>query len=75
LNSNTRPPNNKPTSESRKPTLKPVYGPDQSGPSKNVLIAIFGMTGTGKTSLIKSLAGARADKLQTGHGLESCKCS
>lgn len=40
--------------------------------AKSVLIAVFGMTGTGKTSLIKNLAGDAAIKLKTGHGLESC---
>ncbi|KXH64061.1 kinesin light chain [Colletotrichum salicis] len=41
-------------------------------PEKRVLIAVFGMTGTGKTSLIKTLAGEAASQLRIGHGLESC---
>lgn len=45
---------------------------DSSRPARRVLIAVFGMTGTGKTSLIKNLAGDAARKLRTGHGLESC---
>ncbi|TVY15502.1 hypothetical protein LARI1_G005745, partial [Lachnellula arida] len=41
-------------------------------PAKRVLIAVFGMTGTGKTTFIKTLSGEAADKLRTGHDLESC---
>lgn len=41
-------------------------------PGKKILIAVFGMTGTGKTSFIKTLAGEAASQLRTGHNLESC---
>lgn len=41
-------------------------------PGKRILIAVFGMTGTGKTSFIKTLAGEAASQLRTGHNLESC---
>jgi hypothetical protein len=41
-------------------------------PAKRILIAVFGMTGTGKTSFIKTLAGEAAAQLRTGHDLESC---
>ncbi|KAK6067745.1 kinesin light chain [Seiridium cupressi] len=41
-------------------------------PGKRILIAVFGMTGTGKTSFIKTLAGEAASRLRTGHDLESC---
>jgi ATPase subunit of ABC transporter with duplicated ATPase domains len=44
-----------------------------SNAPKPILIAVFGMTGTGKTTLIKNLAGNAAVELRTGHGLESCK--
>lgn len=42
------------------------------GPGKRILIAVFGMTGTGKTSFIKTLAGEAASQLRIGHDLESC---
>ncbi|KAI9824186.1 MAG: hypothetical protein M1819_000897 [Sarea resinae] len=41
-------------------------------PAKRILIAVFGMTGTGKTTFIKQLAGEAASQLRTGHNLESC---
>lgn len=41
-------------------------------PGKRVLIAVFGMTGTGKTSFIKKAAGEAATQLQQGHNLGSC---
>lgn len=41
-------------------------------PGKRILIAVFGMTGTGKTSFIQKLAGDAASQLRTGHDLESC---
>ncbi len=41
-------------------------------PAKRILIAVFGMTGTGKTSFIKTLAGEAASQLRAGHDLESC---
>ena len=50
--------------------------PQSSGISstpKVNLIAVFGMIGTGKTTLIKNLAGNAAKGLRVGHGLESCK--
>lgn len=52
----------------RKPVNKP---PARAG--KRILIAMFGMTGTGKTSFITTLAGeaAHADRLRIGDGLES----
>lgn len=40
---------------------------------ETILIAVFGMTGTGKTTLVKNLAGNAAKNLRTGHGLMSCK--
>lgn len=40
--------------------------------SKKILIAVFGMTGTGKTSFIKALAGEAASHFRIGHDLESC---
>lgn len=48
----------------RKPLNQPA--------GKRVLIAVFGMTGTGKTSFIKKAAGEVATQLQQGHDLESC---
>ncbi|CZR55997.1 uncharacterized protein PAC_05885 [Phialocephala subalpina] len=60
---------------SRNPPIVQQRISSKSGPSRaprSVLIAVFGMTGTGKTSLIKNLAGDSARKLKTGHGLESC---
>ncbi|KAF3808313.1 hypothetical protein GCG54_00006934 [Colletotrichum gloeosporioides] len=41
-------------------------------PGKRILIAVFGVTGTGKTTFIKALAGEAASQLRTGHTLESC---
>lgn len=38
---------------------------------KAIVIAVFGKTGTGKTSLIKSVTGK---DLEVGHSLTSCKC-
>ena len=35
-----------------------------------IVIAVFGQTGTGKTSFIRAVTGAN---LQVGHGLTSCK--
>lgn len=37
---------------------------------KPIVIAVFGKTGTGKTSFIKAVTG---QDLHVGHGLESCK--
>ena len=54
---------------SMKGNLAAALGPYQ----EKIRIAVFGMTGTGKTSLIKLLAGEAAKDLKTGHGLESCK--
>lgn len=55
----------------RKPVNKPRQPVNKSG--KRILIAVFGMTGTGKTTFIKTLAGEAASQLRTGHGLESCR--
>lgn len=43
-----------------------------SKPAKRLLFAVFGITGTGKTSFIKTLAGEAASRLRIGHDLESC---
>ena len=40
-----------------------------SSPDDEVLIAVFGMTGTGKTTFIEKVSG---QKLQVGHNLRSC---
>ena len=53
------------SSTSRKDT-KSSGGPS----SNNIVIAVFGLTGTGKSSFISKLTGK---DLQIGHGLQSCK--
>jgi signal recognition particle receptor subunit beta len=40
-------------------------------PNDEILIAIFGMTGTGKTTFIEKVSG---QKLKIGHNLRSCLC-
>jgi hypothetical protein len=62
------------------PTVNEPQSPDVSDASDDndtiednsppVVIAVFGQTGTGKTSLIKSVTGK---DLQVGHDLTSCK--
>lgn len=47
-------------------------GAPVDGAPKKILIAVFGMTGTGKTSFIKTLAGEAASHFRIGHDLESC---
>lgn len=44
----------------------------QNAADKPILIAVFGKTGTGKTSFIQSVTGK---EMKVGHGLESCKYS
>jgi hypothetical protein len=41
-------------------------------PNDEILIAVFGMTGTGKTTFIEKVSG---QKLHVGHSLRSCSCS
>lgn len=41
-------------------------------PKKPIVIAVFGRTGTGKSSLIKSVSG---QDVNVGHGLTSCKAA
>lgn len=42
----------------------------QAGRAKPIIIAVFGQTGTGKTSFIKAVSG---QNLEVGHSLTSCK--
>jgi flagellar biosynthesis GTPase FlhF len=42
----------------------------QSDSAQEILIAVFGMTGTGKTTLIEKISG---QNLAVGHNLRSCK--
>jgi len=51
------------------PTKGPVPG-TSTAIAPPILVAVFGKTGTGKTSFIKSVTGW---DLKIGHGLESCK--
>ncbi len=50
------------------PSRKSSKGPQQDAHSKTARIAVFGKTGTGKTSFIKSVTGA---DIKVGHELES----
>ncbi|PMD34996.1 hypothetical protein L207DRAFT_517106 [Hyaloscypha variabilis F] len=53
------------------PSEPPVVGGSSSSSSTNdeILIAVFGMTGTGKTTFIEKVSG---QKLNIGHNLHSC---
>jgi hypothetical protein len=42
---------------------------NSTSPNDEILIAVFGMTGTGKTTFIEKVSG---QKLQVGHNLHSC---
>jgi len=44
---------------------------DQPTSNSEILIAVFGMTGTGKTTFIERVSG---QKLNVGHNLRSCTC-
>ena len=43
---------------------------NSTAPSNNIFIAVFGSTGTGKSSFISKLTGK---DVKIGHGLQSCK--
>jgi flagellar biosynthesis GTPase FlhF len=63
-----------PAFEAQTETLEQVSVPEVRRPpprsTDRAMIAVFGMTGTGKTTLIQTLSGKR---LKVGHGLQSCK--
>lgn len=44
----------------------------ESGAKRPTVIALFGQTGTGKTSFIKAVTGE--ESLEVGHSLSSCTC-
>ncbi|KAH8767855.1 hypothetical protein BGZ57DRAFT_899450 [Hyaloscypha finlandica] len=53
------------------PSSEPMVGGSTSpaSPNDEILIAVFGMTGTGKTTFIEKVSG---QKLNIGHNLHSC---
>jgi hypothetical protein len=55
------------------PSSEPMVGgsTNPASPSDEILIAVFGMTGTGKTTFIEKVSG---QKLNIGHNLHSCSC-
>ena len=60
----------KPSNPSIKDSSKESSKNYGGAPSNDIVIAVFGQTGTGKSSFISKLTGK---DLQIGHGLQSCK--
>jgi hypothetical protein len=52
------------------PPYEDTEEPETSNRPQPIIIAVFGKTGTGKSSFIKGVTGK---DLKIGHGLESCQ--
>jgi ribosome biogenesis GTPase A len=52
------------------PRYEDIPAPQNDAQPQPIIVAVFGKTGTGKSSFIKAVTGKA---LEIGHGLESCK--